>query len=248
MPSTPMSPRGVSLDLWMTLIKSDPRFKPTRNAMLRDTFAPEITKERFSAVLREADKEADAACMGSGRDLGLSERLAMTLERLRLPVDERMKPEAVMEAQAEQSRLARAFHPLPMTKDLPGLLRVLRREAGSVVVSTSNTGMLPANLMRELLDLAGFKECFDAQVFSDEVQAASLHGEYGCKPYPSIFTTTFEAMKNLRPTLRHRDVVHIGDNYVADYCGSAGFGLRPVLVNVPGVSTTADVLRKMVEE
>jgi putative hydrolase of the HAD superfamily len=59
---------GISLDLWRTLIVSNPAFKPARDEMLRQALAPQVSGDSFRAALRVADRAADEASVASGRD------------------------------------------------------------------------------------------------------------------------------------------------------------------------------------
>lgn len=231
---------ALSLDLWGTVIRSDPGFKPRRNEMLRSMFAPSTDETGFDHHLRQADRAADAFCVASGIDLGFEDRVLRTLAAMDVvrPSDDELAP-MLAEANLRQADLAREFHPLPMDPSVPGLLADMRTVLP--VVATSNTGMLDGSLMRDLLSRAGFSDSFDAHVFSNEVQG-SEGIDKGCKPYRAIFLWAFTELLKLDGGLHVWQVLHMGDNYVADVCGADGFGMRGLLVNVGQAPTTAQVL------
>ncbi|GAB3579900.1 HAD family hydrolase [Calidifontibacter terrae] len=216
--------RAVSLDIWGTLLRSDPAFKPERNELLRSALVPQVDSERFDAVMREADREADEISMGRGADVGFVERIELTLARLEAKV---VQP-PYEELFRQQQQLALEHHPLPLDERLPGLVASL---AGTMpVVLTSNTGMLPGSLMRHLLQLAGFPPI--AGIFSNEVDWA--------KPDRRIFAATLELIARIEgEPIGPGDVLHIGDNPVADADGARSAGLQTVLVRPNGEDTAA---------
>lgn len=216
--------RALSLDIWGTLLRSDPAFKPARNELLRSELVPDVEPVRFDAVMREADREADEISMGRGTDVGFVERIELTLDRLGAG-----RPDAPYEdLYRRQQLLALEHHPQPLDDRLPDLVAQL---AGVMpVVLTSNTGMLPGSLMRRLLMLAGFPPV--AGVFSNEVQWA--------KPDERIFAETLQLIARVQgEPIPAADVLHIGDNPIADGDGARCAGLQAVLVRPNGEETVA---------
>ncbi len=213
--------RGVSFDLWVTLIRSDPGFKRRRNEHLRALFAPHLSSEQFDVALREHDKQADVLAEQTGTDYGFTERLLLLSDALGLNIDPASP--ALGRAHAEQERLTLEFHPHPYHPDLPALVADLATHVPVAV--TSNTGMLPGVLMRRLLARAGFDGVFSHLTFSNEVGV--------CKPKGEIFAHTYQGLAALVPDLRPEEVLHVGDNPVADIEGGAAFGMQTALVNAP---------------
>lgn len=83
----------------------------------------------------------------------------------------------------------------------------------------SDTVFSPGRVLRRLLDRSGFKDCFEAFAFSDEV---------GCsKPRPEIFRKIFEEL-GVEPA----QVVHLGDREEKDVAGAHAAGARAILVTV----------------
>lgn len=232
----------VTLDLWGTLIKSDPRFKPARNEMLRDFFAPGSITTAFDAALRQKDREADALTMADGVDRGFRERLMATANTLSenmafWAADEKR----VQRALAAQDDLCRQFPPLPLDDRLPDLVSSLCETLPVGVVS--NTGMLPGSTMRHALEAAGFGAIRDKSlIFSDEVEAEQGKG---AKPYPNIFERAIARVP--WSPMSPAEGLHVGDNYVADMLGARGVGMRSVQVN-DGQTSTYDVLSGVLAE
>ena len=224
--------QAVSLDIWGTILRSDPDFKPSRNALLRDALAPAVDEAVFNEVMRTADRAADDESMRTGMDVGFTERVVLTLQHLGMPAPADLA-ERVPALLAQQAVLAREHHPQPLHPDLPRAIAELA--AVMPVAYTSNTGMLPGSLMRELLALAHFDSGL-GEVFSNETGVA--------KPAAGIFDVTvraIEALADARGFARpgRGEILHVGDNPIADLHGAQSAGLQAVLVSPNGGDTLA---------
>lgn len=163
--------------------------------------------------------------MTTGLDVGFNARIQLALQRLgvhdavlaSLP----QRSEFLM---AEQAALAMSHPPRPLAPQLPVLVASVARSMP--VVLTSNTGMLPGVLMRDLLRLAGFAVDLLAMVFSNEVGVA--------KPAQGIFDVAVRAVG-----VPADQVLHVGDNPVADLQGGQDAGLQTLLVAPDGLALTA---------
>lgn len=160
--------------------------------------------------------------MTTGRDVGFDARVSLALERLE--VGSESLPDRSAYLMQQQARLALAHPPRPLVPQLPALVSALTPLLP--VVLTSNTGMLPGVLMRELLGLAGFAGDDLAMVFSDEVGAA--------KPSREIFGVAVAVVG-----VSAAQVLHVGDNPVADVQGGHDAGLQTLLVAPDGVALAA---------
>lgn len=209
-------PSGVSLDIWGTLLGSDPAFKPARNAMLRDAVAPNVPTDTFDAAMRQADRDVDEVCIRDGIDIGFRGRIEATLHALDRPADG--VAARLPELYAAQEALALTHPPRPLHVELPAAVSALPVP----VVLTSNTGMLPGELMRKLVAVAGFGAV--PGVFSNELGVA--------KPHPRMFEAACDLLGKPAP-----DVLHVGDNPDADVTGARAAGMTATLVRPDGVST-----------
>ncbi|WP_345295894.1 phosphoribosyltransferase family protein, partial [Luteimicrobium xylanilyticum] len=237
--ATAVPVRAVSLDVWLTLLRSNPRFKAARDAALRSGLGLPVPDDAFSAALRSADVAADRQVEADGRDRGLAERVDLAVAALRrdglVPAGAGAvlaeAPELVAELVARQRELALELPPVPLHPDLPGLLA----ELGALVplAVTSNTGMLPGTTMRALLDAAGLLAPVRVLTFSDELGTG--------KPSPAIFEATVAGLG-----VPAAAVLHVGDNPVADVRGATGAGLRAALVGPD--ETTDALLRRVLDE
>lgn len=189
--------------------------------MLRISLAPLVSGRDFDVALRVADRDGDELSMETGRDVGFDQRVGLVLDRLGVGAAALGDRSAYL--MARQAELALAHPPRPLTPRLPQLLALVVERMP--VVLTSNTGMLPGELMRKLLRLAGFRDDL-GMVFSNEVGAA--------KPAREIFDLAVRVV-----AVAAEDVLHVGDNPVADVRGAAAAGLRTMLVEPDGVALAA---------
>lgn len=190
--------------------------------MLRAEFAPSVSPGEFDIALRSADRDADETCMTTGLDVGFDARVSLALERLGL--DDALLARLPGRSQvltAAQAALAMVHPPRPLTPELPVLVAGVARMMP--VVLTSNTGMLPGALMRDLLRLAGFGVDDLAMVFSNEVGVA--------KPAREIFDVAVRAVG-----VSADQVLHVGDNPQADVQGGRDAGLQTLLVAPNGLA------------
>ncbi|WP_446666453.1 HAD family hydrolase [Flexivirga sp. B27] len=216
MTKTDRPPAGVSLDIWGTLLGSDPAFKPARNAMLRAAVAPDVPADTFDSAMRQADRDVDDRCVRDGIDVGFTGRIEATLVALGRPTDG--VAAQAPQLYAAQEELALAHPPRPLHVELPAAVSALPMP----VVLTSNTGMLPGELMRKLLALAGFGGI--PGVFSNELGVA--------KPHLRMFAAACDVLGT--PAA---EVLHVGDNPAADVVGAQAAGMSAALVQPDGAST-----------
>lgn len=78
-----------------------------------------------------------------------------------------------------------------------------------------NTGATPGSVLREIMKKAGIYECFEAAVFSDELQIA--------KPNPKIFLHTLELIGGAP-----QESAHMGDDPLSDVIGARRAGMKAV--------------------
>jgi len=214
--------RLVSFDVWGTLLRGNPVFKARREALVAEAFGTAATPT--ADALAAANGDLDTDTLRTGNHYGCAQRLERAADVLGVP------PLPAAALVAVEARLTDALGTDPPTltePDLPDTLGRLRT-AGLGLAVTSNTGFLTGVQMRPVL--AGLGLRVDHYVFSDEVGRS--------KPAPEIFNHLADAA-GVRPA----EILHIGDNQVADVRGALNAGLqarwyRPAAApDQPGVVT-----------
>ncbi|HSI21250.1 MAG TPA: HAD family hydrolase [Verrucomicrobiae bacterium] len=217
----------ASFDVWKTLIKSNPEFKPRREALFMEAFgiAPDQAQE-FSIVARNIDVACDEETDRTGIQFGPADRLRKIAEAMGCSVSEEAIEDA---AQAAQTLFVEL---LPLWNE-PELLNSLLRikEKGIRLAIVSNTGFLDGVNMRLAFETMGLMPHISTAIFSNEVGVA--------KPDPAIFRALVD-QSGVHPA----NILHIGDNPLADYGGATRAGLQAVLLTegaVDGMETTPSI-------
>jgi len=199
----------VSFDLWLTLIKSNSTpSKTTRAKALFNLLGlADVTLDEFAKVVEDAEKTADALCEKGEDHYGPRERVELVTSHYGLTA---LSKTQFADFYASQSRRFLNFPPELIRDDtLETLDRLARRYTLACV---SNTGFVNGTEMRPALEAIGLLGYFDIQLFSNEVGFN--------KPDPRIFR---ELLK--RTACAPNEVVHIGDNFTADYSGAEAVGM-----------------------
>jgi putative hydrolase of the HAD superfamily len=211
--------RLVSFDVWGTLIRGNPVFKARRESLVAEAFGTGTAPT--ADAMATAVGELDDATLRTGNHYGCAERLERTADVLGVPP---LRDATLAAVEAELTDALSTDPPTLTEPDLPDTLGRLRI-AGLGLAVTSNTGFLTGLQMRPVL--AGLGLRVDHYVFSDEVGRS--------KPAPEIFNH-LAGTAGCRPA----EILHVGDNEVADVRGALGAGLqarwyRPEAARQPGV-------------
>ena len=113
------------------------------------------------------------------------------------------------------------YKPQLMYPGIHRLFEELKSENKSMNI-LSNTGFIKGKTLRKLMAEYGFEQHFDFQIYSDEVGIS--------KPNLQIFKLVDDQVKKNR-NLEQKDVVHVGDNIIADYNGAKSYGFGAILLN-----------------
>jgi len=214
--------RHVSFDLWLTLIKSDPAFKPARNKLFAQHFGIARTLTEVADAFRRFDLLFNQINERAGGNLHYTEMLYIILDHLGLPVRE--VPDEAMEAYyAAMEQLFFYYPPLLTDAGIPSLLERLS-EQGCTINILSNTGFILGRSLRPLAEQLGIGPYFSFQLYSDEM---------GCsKPSAKVYDAVWQEAQKIRPVSKEQ-ILHVGDNPVADAAGARSFGFRSGLLQ-PG--------------
>jgi HAD superfamily hydrolase (TIGR01509 family) len=223
--------QAVTFDLWETLIHDVPERGAARSRR---------RIERMTAVLRHLRADLDEARVAAAyersahqydviwreqRDLTTRRQLEILIDLL----DEGLV--ATLDATTWDA-LERAYvEPIHETPPLPGphTLPVLDwlAQHGYRLGLISNTGRTPGVAMRRLLATYGLLDRFAVTIFSNE--------EGLLKPRRELFERAAERL-GLPPA----QIVHVGDNPVADVAGAKAAGMRAILLGGQPASVLPD--------
>lgn len=94
------------------------------------------------------------------------------------------------------------------------------KNQGKTINILSNTGFIKGKTMRKFLISENLDQYIDFHIYSDEINCS--------KPNPQIFQEVKKLVKN--QDLELHQILHIGDNPVADYKGAKDFGFSAHLL------------------
>jgi putative hydrolase of the HAD superfamily len=212
---------GVTLDLWETLIFDKPELDETRGRMRCEGIQHALERLGISVALVDVERgyEESGSKLQEVWDKNVE---VSTLEQILLIVELGGGEVARIPTspEATQPLITGYVEPIltlppPLGEDVVSTLEDLRT-LGSKIGLISNTGRGPGEALRRLLQNYGVMKYFDATTFSNEV---------GCrKPDPRIFKQTVDEL-GMDPS----QVIHVGDNPVADFEGARLAGMKAVL-------------------
>jgi len=211
--------RHVSFDLWLTLIRSNPAYKSRRATLMAEHFGVRRNGEEVQEVFTYYDRLFNRINERAGNNVHYSEMLYVILDRLGVP------PDAIAEeAMTAYYRKAEAlfFENMPVLLDagIAGMLESLKEKAYTLSI-LSNTGFILGRTLRPVLDRLGIAAYFDFQLYSDEIGSS--------KPSYRAYERLMEAAQQLKP-LEKQEILHVGDNPIADLEGARRFGFRSALL------------------
>lgn len=209
-----------SFDLWLTLIRSNPLYKKKRAVLFKEHFSIKTSIEETLQTLRHYDVLYNRLSEKTGLHFHRNQIYLQVLKHLN--VDEKKINEALLHDFYKQADdLFLKYRPSLIRPDIYTLLNKIRLQ-GKTLNILSNTAFIHGNVLRKLLLGYGLSDFFSFQLYSDETGYA--------KPHPKMFGFVFE---NVQATTRIRknQIVHIGDNEIADFYGAQKAGFHSILIN-----------------
>ncbi|MDT3403429.1 HAD family hydrolase [Mucilaginibacter terrae] len=221
--------KHYSFDLWLTLIKSNPLFKKRRsqyffeNLNYQKKSLPEV-----EAVFRQVDVMCNTINERTGKNIDADEMYLMIISQVN---DNLVNLHDIDVDDLYRKMEDLLFDHLPQLycDNTAGVLSSLK-ELGATTNILSNTGFIKGSTLRQVLNSLGIGQYLDFQLYSDELGFS--------KPNPAFFQLMIDQAMVLNPTIQLADIVHTGDNPVADIAGAEAMGLSAVLINSNQTSIT----------
>jgi putative hydrolase of the HAD superfamily len=216
--------KHYSFDLWLTLIKSNPTFKIERAKYFHSNYNfSGKSIEEVSVVFRNVDLMVNSINEKSGLNIDAEEMYLMVISILNDYMTD-FKDIDVNELYLEMEALLLTHMPLIYCPDSLNTLYKLKELGDSTISLLSNTGFIKGVTLRKILQHLKIDQVMDFQLYSDEVRMS--------KPNPKFFQLmidTIDMEKHL--SITPDEVIHIGDNPVADCRGANALGINSLLIN-----------------
>jgi putative hydrolase of the HAD superfamily len=228
--------KHYSFDLWLTLIKSNPVFKKERALFFyKHLNSSGKLLEEVEIVFRKIDLMVNAINQKSGENISSEEMYLMVIYELN-DVNGTFESLDLEWVLWEMEWLFFKYPAVIYSNETISTLKKLKKNDGVSMSILSNTGFIKGSTLRILLENMKLSAFFDFQLYSDEVNMS--------KPNYDFFALMIEKIYYKRPNddLIFDDVIHIGDNPIADIAGAYKLGINSFQIN-SNKNTIADLLK-----
>jgi putative hydrolase of the HAD superfamily len=219
--------KHVSLDVWQTLIFSNEEFRKKRNQLLIKSFDLRQSFDQVSEIVKNRQAWCTHANQLVGKNFDSFEILLLILQDCGLSIYD-VSIYTLETYYYEIEKLFLEYPPIVIDKNLKGILEKFKDQNIGVNL-LSNTGLIKGRSLRTFFDQINLSSYFDFQLYSDEVGVS--------KPSIKFFDLVFEKAVGLQNILPSQ-IIHVGDNKVADYEGGLKYGFNVYLVDHKEVTLT----------
>ena len=202
----------ASYDIWRTLLKASKEYNTERARLIGEHLGWNGDLDTVVEAVRASSKQLDKLMDDTGEQFGFAPRVQLTASSLGLyaPSIEQIE---VLEAEVNAAHLA--MPPSLMEASLPEVF-ARHKDEGRRIAVISNTGMTSGKILRDLLDVTGLLRYVDYELYSDELGIA--------KPDERVFVSLMT-----RANVFASEILHVGDNAVADVRGAKRAGCYALL-------------------
>ena len=208
-----------SFDLWLTLIKSNPAYKSARNSLFREFFSIEKDLEEVGTAIRYYDVLCNNISEKTGIHINTNQIYCFILSALGVNI-ENVNGQQFDEFYNESEVLFMKYKPELIYPNINTLFKKIQAEEKTMSI-LSNTAFIKGESLKKLLAYYEVYDYFSFQLYSDEIGLT--------KPNIEVFNLIYEKVK-LSKKINKQDIVHIGDNKIADYIGATKAGFNSILI------------------
>ncbi|MET3538824.1 HAD family hydrolase [Chryseobacterium limigenitum] len=207
-----------SFDLWLTLIKSHPEFKAKRVELFSSFFNVNNPIEEVAKVVKYYDDLCNNINEVLGGNIDTFEIYLLILGSLNVDLKQ-INKEKLNDFYLKSEELFLEYKPVVIFENLHQFFDEIKNQ-GKTINVLSNTGFIKGKTMRKFLINENLDHYIDFHIYSDELNIS--------KPNPLIFQEVKNRVKN--QDLPMDQILHIGDNPIADYKGAKDFGFNAYLL------------------
>jgi len=207
-----------SFDLWLTLIKSHPEFKTKRVELFSSFFDVDKPIEDVAKTVKYYDDLCNTINEVTGGNIDTFEIYLMILGALNIDI-KLLNKEKLNEFYLKSEALFLEYKPVIIFENIHDFFDDIKNQ-GKTINILSNTGFIKGKTMRKFLIHENLDQYIDFHIYSDEINCS--------KPNPLIFQEVKNKIKD--QDIPMHQILHIGDNPVADYKGAKDFGFSAHLL------------------
>lgn len=217
--------KHYSFDLWLTLIKSNPSFKKERAKYFYKNFnTKNKTLEEVCTIFRNVDLMCNAINEKTGKNIDADEMYLIVIDTIN-DYDTNFSEIDLNGLYAEMEILFFNYMPSVFSLETFSTLDKLKQKSNSSFNISSNTGFVKGVTLRKVLINLELNPFFEFQLYSDEIGIS--------KPNRNFFEAIIANTKNIttKKNILLNEIVHIGDNPVADIEGASAMGINSIQIN-----------------
>lgn len=207
-----------SFDLWLTLIKSHPEFKAKRVELFSSFFEVSKPIEEVAKVVKYYDDLCNSINEVIGGNVDTFEIYLLILGSLNVDLKQ-LNKDILNEFYQKSEDLFLEYKPVVIFENLHQFFDEIKNQNKTINI-LSNTGFIKGTTMRKFLVGENLDQYIDFHIYSDEINCS--------KPNPLVFQEVKNNLKN--QNLQLNEILHIGDNPIADYKGAKDFGFSAHLL------------------
>ncbi|WP_139419970.1 HAD family hydrolase [Chryseobacterium mulctrae] len=207
-----------SFDLWLTLIKSHPEFKAKRVELFSSFFNVEKPIGEVAKSVKYYDDLCNNINEVIGGNVDTFEIYLLILNSLNVDIKQ-LNEENLNEFYQKSEDLFLEYKPVVIFDELHNFFDEIKNQ-GKTINILSNTGFIKGKTMRKFLMNENLDQYIDFHIYSDEIKCS--------KPNPLVFQEVKNQIRNQE--LQMEQILHIGDNPIADYKGAKDFGFSAHLL------------------
>ncbi|PWN62189.1 HAD family hydrolase [Chryseobacterium oncorhynchi] len=207
-----------SFDLWLTLIKSHPEFKTKRVELFSSFFNVDKPIDEVARTVKYYDDLCNTINEVTGGNIDTFEIYLMILGSLNVDV-KLLNKEKLNEFYVKSEELFLEYKPVVIFENIHDFFDEIKNQ-GKTINILSNTGFIKGKTMRKFLIHENLDQYIDFHIYSDEMNCS--------KPNPLIFQEVKNNIKDQDVPMSQ--ILHIGDNPIADYKGARDFGFSAHLL------------------
>lgn len=207
-----------SFDLWLTLIKSHPEFKAKRVELFSSFFNVEKPIDEVAKAVKYYDDLCNNINEVIGGNVDTFEIYLLILNSLNVDIKQ-LNQANLNEFYQKSEDLFLEYKPVVIFHELHNFFDEIKNQ-GKTINILSNTGFIKGKTMRKFLMNENLDQYIDFHIYSDEIKCS--------KPNPLVFQEVKNQIRNQE--LQMEQILHIGDNPIADYKGAKDFGFSAHLL------------------
>lgn len=207
-----------SFDLWLTLIKSHPEFKAKRVELFSSFFNVNKPIDEVAKAVKYYDDLCNTINEVIGENVDTFEIYLLILNSLNVDIKQLSK-ETLNTFYQKSEDLFLEYKPVVIFDKLHDFFDEIKNQ-GKTINILSNTGFIKGKTMRKFLVNENLDQYIDFHIYSDEIKCS--------KPNPLVFQEVKNQIRNQE--LQMDQILHIGDNPIADYKGAIDFGFSAHLL------------------